>query len=44
MAMPELPSSRNVAAKPDSLTPKFMAAVIAGMWLVHFIRNRDGAR
>ena len=29
--MPELPSSRPVAAKSDSLTPKFMAAVIAGV-------------
>lgn len=26
--MPELPSSRTVAAKPDTLTPKFMVAVI----------------
>lgn len=29
--MPELPAPRPVAAKPDSLTPKFMAAVIAGV-------------
>src|SRR6185295_1603318 len=30
-AMPELPAPRPVAAKPDTLTPKFMAAVIAGV-------------
>src|SRR5258705_13773424 len=29
--MPELPAPRPVAAKPDTLTPKFMAAVIAGV-------------
>ena len=29
--MSELPSPRPVAAKPDTLTPKFMAAVIAGV-------------
>ena len=28
----------------DGMAYVFMAAVIAGMWLVHFIRNRDGAR
>ena len=26
--MPDLPSPRTVAAKPDTLTPKFMVAVI----------------
>ena len=29
--MPELPPPRPVAAKPDTLTPKFMATVIAGV-------------
>ena len=29
--MPELPAPRPVAAKSDTLTPKFMAAVIAGV-------------
>src|SRR3954469_6030040 len=29
--MSELPSRRPVAAKPDTLTPKFMAAMIAGV-------------
>ena len=37
--MPELnATSRPVAAKPDSLTPKFMAAVIAG---VVFFRRHE---
>src|SRR5262245_49452300 len=29
--MPELPAPRSVAVKPDTLTPKFMVAVIAGV-------------
>ena len=29
--MPELPPPRPVAAKPDTLTPKFMAVVIAAV-------------